>query len=104
MDWHELEKMKVADLRAMAKEKTELTGLSGLHKEDLVATLAKALGISKPHLVVDAGSQGSIKEQIRALKVKRQEALDARESNELKRVRKKIHRLRRKLRKEAHLT
>ena len=39
MDWHDLQKMKLNDLRELAKEKTTLEGLSGLHKPESWSTL-----------------------------------------------------------------
>ncbi len=104
MDWHELEKMKVTDLRELAKEKTELTGLSGLHKADLVEALADALGIDKPHKVAHGSEKTKIKQQIRALKVKRDEARDARDSEAFREYRHEIHKLRRNLRRMAKLS
>ena len=104
MDWHELEKMKVTDLREMAKEKLELTGTSGLHKSELVETLAKAMGIEKPHKVAQAGADKTkIKQQIRALKLKRSEALLSHDHGALHTTRHEIHKLKRKLRKMARL-
>jgi hypothetical protein len=104
MDWHDLMKMKVTDLRDLAKEKTELTGVSGMHKEDLVDALAQSLGIEKPHKVVEVAGKSAIKKQIRALKETRAEALEKKDRELLHRTRHKIHLLRRKLRKQAHLT
>jgi hypothetical protein len=105
MDWHELEKMKVTDLRELAKEKTELEGVTGLHKDQLVEELATVMGIEKPHKVIEAG-QGKrrIKAQIRELKVAREQALAAGNAQELRKLRRKIHGLKRRLRGMAHLT
>jgi len=58
MDWHELEKTKVAQLREMAKERLGLEGTIGMTKEQLVEALAKALNIEKPHKIVH-GAQRS---------------------------------------------
>jgi len=105
MDWHALEKMKVDDLREMAKEKTDLEGVTGLKKEDLVEALAAKLGIEKPHKVIEAGlGKRKIKAEIRALKEHRNSAVEAHDAKELKRVRRRIHGLKRKLRKLAHVT
>ena len=104
MDWHELEKMKVTDLREMAKEKLEITGVSGLHKDELVEKLAHALGIEKPHKVAVGGDKTKIKQQIRALKAQRAEALSAHDKEALHTTRHEIHKLKRKLRKMARLT
>ena len=72
MDWHDLMKMKVTDLRELAKEKTQLEGVSGLNKDDLVEALAGALGIPKPHKVIEQGKgKRRIKAELRALKTER---------------------------------
>ena len=82
--WEELHKMTVKKLREIAEEQgdhTELHGFLTMHHE--------VVGIDKT----------AVKAQIRALKVERDAALDAKDSVELKRVRRKIHRLKRKLHK-----
>lgn len=104
MDWHELEKMKVDDLRALAKEKLSLEGVTGLHKDDLVAKLAEAFGIPRPHKVVEGAEKGDLKARIRELKRQREQALGARDQSELARVRREIHRLKGRLRRRAHVT
>jgi len=105
MDWHELEKMKVEDLRNLAKEQTDIEGVTGLKKEDLVDALAAKLGIEKPHKVIEAGlGKRKIKAEIRALKQHRTAALETRDAGELRRVRRRIHGLKRKLRRLAHVT
>mgnify|MGYP001116324169 CR=1 FL=1 len=101
MDWHELEKTKVAQLREMAKEKLGLEGTSGMTKEHLVETLAKALNIEKPHKVVHGAQKTRVKQAIRALKAERLEAMEKGDKTALERTRQKIHRLRRDLRKMA---
>jgi Ni2+-binding GTPase involved in maturation of urease and hydrogenase len=101
MDWHELEKTKVAQLREMAKEKLGLEGTIGMTKEHLVEALAKALNIEKPHKVVHGAQKTRVKQEIRALKAVRVEAIEKGDRTALARARQKIHRLRRDLRKMA---
>ncbi len=101
MDWHELEKKKVTELREMAKEHTQLTGVSGMNKEHLVEALAHAMGIEKPHKVVHSAQKTKIKQEIRALKAERQDAIAKRDKATMESTREKIHRLRRKLRRMA---
>ena len=103
MDWHDLQKKKVDELREMAKEfGTE--GTSGLHKDEVVALVAKNLGIDKPHLVVEGLDTGSIKQKIRLLKGQVQEALAAKDRKAAKAKRRQIHSLKRRIHKAAHLT
>jgi len=104
MDWHELHKMKVSELREMAKEKLDMKGVSGLNKEQLVEALASALGIPKPHKVVEAATKGDIKAKIRKLKAKRLEASQKGDKKAKEFLRKQIHHLKRKLRSLAHVT
>jgi hypothetical protein len=106
MEFHELQKTRVADLREMMKEHLpEVTGVIGLKKEELVDHLADKLGIEKPHKHVAAGlGKRAIKAEIKELKVKRQAALEARDSDELKKYRRKIHRRKRRLRRMMNLS
>jgi len=104
MDWHELHKMKVTDLRELAKQKLEIEGVSGLHKDELVERLAHAMGIARPHKVVEKEGKTGIKQRIRALKVERDEALGAKDRERLHRVRRQIHGEKRKLHRMARVT
>lgn len=103
MDWHELEKKKVTELREMAKEQMNITGTSAMHKADLVEALAGALGIEKPHKVAHGKGKTEIKQRIRALKAQRDEAMGKHDSDTLHAARHEIHKLRRKLRRMARL-
>jgi hypothetical protein len=102
MDWHELAKKKVTELRELGHEKG-MQGTSAMTKDVLVEKLAELLGIDKPHLVADGEEKAKIKAKIRELKVKRQEALEAGDRVQLKRARRKINRLKRRIRRNAHL-
>jgi 16S rRNA C967 or C1407 C5-methylase (RsmB/RsmF family) len=106
MDFHDLQKTRVADLREMMKEHLpEVQGVVGLKKEELVDALADKLGIEKPHKHVAAGlGKRKIKAKIRELKVKREAALEAKDSDELKKYRRLIHREKRKLRRMMQLS
>ena len=103
MDWHELSKKKVTDLREIAKEKG-MVGATGYQKDELVSILAEHLGITRPHKVVDAADKAEIKAKIRELKVERAAALEAGDKEKLHQTRRQIHRLKRKVRKMAHLS
>ena len=100
MDYHDLQKTRVNDLREMMKEHSpDVVGVVGLKKEDLVDALAEKLGIEKPHKLVATGlGKRKIKAEIRELKVKRQAALEAHDGAELKKQRRAIHRRKRRLR------
>ena len=104
MDWHDLQKMKVNELRELAQEKTTLEGLSGLHKAELVEKLAEAMGIPRPHKVVEGADKTAIKQRIRVLKSERDAAIAAHDRDRLRRVRRQIHAEKRRLHRMAHLT
>ncbi len=100
--WEELHKMRVADLRDIAKdiEHEELQGFSTMHKEQLVPALCHALGIEDhAHHEVVGVNKTVIKQKIRALKKERDAALESKDTEKLKQVRRDIHHLKLKLRK-----
>jgi DNA-binding transcriptional MerR regulator len=101
--WETLHKMPVKKLREIAEElgdHEELHGFLTMHKENLVPALCHAFGIEDhAHHEVVGVDKAAIKAEIRELKKQRDEALDAKDSVQLKRVRRKIHRLKRKLHK-----
>lgn len=99
MNWHDLEKMRVQDLRKKAKElMPDLTGVIGMKKEELIAKIAENQGIEHPHKRVVGIDKKKIRDKINALKVKRQAALEAHDGEELKKQRRLIHRQKRRLR------
>ena len=100
MEYHDLQKTRVTDLREMMKEHLpEVTGVVAMKKDELIERLAEKLGIEQPHKHVAAGlGKRTIKAEIRELKAKRQAALEARDSAELKKYRRLIHRRKRRLR------
>lgn len=105
MDFHELQKTRIADLRNLAKEKCpDVKGVIGLKKEHLVDLLAERLGIEKPHKHIQAGlGKRAIKAQIRTLKAARLDALEKHDHEQLKKARRDIHRRKRRLRRLATL-
>ena len=106
MEFHDLQKSRVVDLREMMKEHLpEVKGITGLKKDELIEQLADKLGIEKPHKHVAAGlGKRAIKAEIRELKLKRQAALEAKEYDELKKFRRQIHRRKRRLRRMMDLS
>lgn len=104
MDWHELSKTKVDVLREMAKEKADVEATTALNKEQLIEVLAEAMGIERPHLVVEGIDKAKIKKKIRALKGDVAKAIEAKDRVMIKEKRREIHRLKRQIKKAAHLT
>ncbi len=100
--WEKLHKMRVADLREIAKEleHEELQGYTTMHKEDLVPALCHALDIEDhAHHEIVGLNKTAIKQKIRALKKERDAALESKDKDKLKDVRREIHHLKIKLRK-----
>ncbi|MDP2469798.1 MAG: hypothetical protein Q8W46_02980 [Candidatus Palauibacterales bacterium] len=101
--WEELHKTPVKRLREIAEElgeHEELHGYLTMHKEDLVPALCHVLGIEDhAHREIVGVNKSAIKARIRVLKARRDEALAAGDPVQLKRIRRKIHRLKRKLHK-----
>ena len=105
VDWHELAKHRVADLRDMMKKHApDVQGVLSWKKEQLVEEVAKILGIEKPHKVIAGLDKSAVKTKIKSQKGLRAQALEAKDPKQLKRARRKIHRLKRKLRRAASLT
>ena len=94
-----LKHMTVADLREIAKgiEHEAVQGYTQLNKEHLIVAISKALGIKHEHHDVVGVDKASIKARIRELKKKREEALAAHDHDQLKVVRRTIHRLKRQI-------
>jgi hypothetical protein len=100
--YEDLHGMTVAQLREVAEgiEHDALHGYSTMHKEELLPALCTALGIeAHEHHEVVGINKSKVKEQIRALKVERDQLVESGDSKQLKRVRRTIRRLKRKIRK-----
>ncbi len=99
--FEELKHQTVADLREIAKgiEHEAVQGYTQLNKEHLLVAISKALGIRHEHHDVVGVDKASIKARIKDLKKKRDEALAAHDRNQLKAVRRTIHRLKRQIHK-----
>ena len=104
MDYHELHKQAVGELREMAGEHEDLKGVTGMSKEKLIEVLCGKMGIEMPHKVVLGIDKSTIKAKIRELKKTRDEAIAAKDRERLKRTRREIHRLRHNLRRAMKIT
>ena len=97
-----LEKMTVKELREIAKEIPEITGVYGMNKAELYDAVRKAKGIEdKPVKTKADKSVRAIKKRIRAMKAERQAALEADDRKKAKIYRRRISRLKKKTRKTA---
>lgn len=99
--YEELHKMTIGQLREIAAgiEDDRLQGNSQLHKEQLLPVLCQVLGVeAHAHHEVVGVDKSKVKTEIRELKARREAALEARDTDELRRVRRRIHRLKGQLR------
>jgi hypothetical protein len=99
--YEELSKMTVAQLRDIAKdiEHEAVQGATQMNKEHLLPALCKALGIETHALHhVEGIDKPAIKAKIRLLKGQRNDAIKAGDHDQLRRVRRRVHRLKRRIR------
>ena len=98
--YDQLKHMTVAQLRELASgiEHDAIKGYTQLRKDEIIHGLSAALGLEEQvHHDVLGIDKRSIKARIKALKLERDAALAAHDSGQLKLVRRKIHRLKRKI-------
>jgi hypothetical protein len=100
MTYDELSEKTVGELREIAKglpEDKAVQGYSQLNKEHLLPLLAKALGIHVEHRIVGI-DKPAIKARMRELKKERNAALEARDPEKLREVRRRLHSLNHQIR------
>jgi hypothetical protein len=96
-----LDKMTVKELREVAKQLPEITGVHGMNKAELLSAIKAARGIKeKPKKKTDS-SILEIKQMIKALKAEREVALGNNDKKMAKIYRRRINRLKKKTRKAA---
>ena len=96
-----LEKMTATELRDVAKEIPEITGVHGMNKTELVSAIKKARGIEETAGKKNAGQVRELKKKIKELKAQQAAALEADDSRMAAIYRKRIIRLKKKTRKAA---
>lgn len=103
-----LAKMTVKELREVALKMGGIEGVTGMKKEQLLALIKKAKGIEdelakkkkrKPTKV--EGTVAELKQKIAALKKEKLEAQKAKDKTQIKVLRRRINRLKKKTRKAA---
>lgn len=105
MELKELRRLTIPKLRDLAKAETDLQGVVGMEKEELIKAIAKAKGIAYDETHKDTNAIHSIKHDIRELKKQKTELLtSSRDARKLKKVQRKIRRLKRLTRHLAHET
>ena len=98
MDLKELRKLPMPKLRDLAKQKTDLTGVGGMAKEELVKAVAAAENIPYDETHKDLNAVHAVKQDIRAL----QKLVAAAHSANAERA--KLRRLRRKIKLAKRVT
>lgn len=103
MDYQELEKMTVIKLREEAKKFPDVKGVSGMKKEELLRLLVEKLGIETPEKKKRSPEKPrdkrTLKSKITELKAEREAARAAKDSNRATLLRRRIHSLKRQVRK-----
>ena len=93
-----LEKMTVTDLREMAKEIPEISGVHGMKKQELIVAIKKSKGIVDEPVKKTDASLGEIKQRIKANKAQRQAAIEAKDKKMATIYKRRISRLKKKSR------
>lgn len=96
-----LDKMTVKELRDVAKEATDLTGVSGMNKPELISAIKKSKGIAEDEPGKNNTSVREIKQKIRELKVVKASAANENNLRMAKIYKKRIVRLKKQTRKAA---
>ena len=96
-----LDRLTAKELREIAKEIPEITGVHGMNKGELVAAIKQARGITDEAVSKSSGEIRDLKKKIRALKLQRQEALEAKDKKTATIYRRRIARLKKKTRRAA---
>ena len=96
-----LDKMTVKELKEVALELPEITGVHGMNKADLLSAIMQAKGIPEEKTRKKSGSIRELKKAARVFKLKRKEALEAKDAKAATIYRRKISRLKTKMRRYA---
>ena len=96
-----LEKMTVKELRELAKDIPGITGVHGMKKDELIVEIKKAKGIKDEPVKKGDASIADLKKKIKAFKVQRREALEAKDKKKATIFKRRISRLKKKTRRVA---
>jgi hypothetical protein len=99
--YHDLKLKTIQELRDIAKDVQHeaVQGFSQMNKDHLLPALCKALGIeTHEHHDVQGVDKPAIKAEMRVLKKRRDAALESHNHDNLKSIRRRIHRLNRQIR------
>jgi hypothetical protein len=96
-----VEKMTVKELREMAKEIPGIAGVHAMKKEELIVAIKDAKGIKTAPVKKADATIAVLKQKIKALKVERQAALEAKDRKMATIYKRRISRLKKKTRRAA---
>jgi len=96
-----LDRMTVKELKDIALEIPDITGVHGMNKTELLSAIKQAKGIVDETKKRKGGSNRELKKRIQELKAERESALQANDKKRAGIHRKKISRLKKRTRKAA---
>jgi hypothetical protein len=103
MELKELRKLPMPKLRDLAKQETDLKGVGGMEKEELIKAIAAAKGIPYDESTKDLNAIHAVKQDIHQLKKQKAELLTANgDRKKIKRIKRKVKLLKRLTRHLAH--
>ena len=103
MELKDLRKLPMPKLRDLAKAETDLKGVIGMEREELIKAIAAAMGIAYDETHKDLNAIHAVKADIRALNKQRAELMAANgDARKLKRMKRKVKLLKRLTRHLAH--
>jgi hypothetical protein len=107
MELKELRKLPMPKLRDLAKQETDLKGVIGMEKEELIKAIADAKGIAYEESTKDVSAIHAVKQDVQALKKQKAEILasspDRKKLKKIQRQVKVLKRLTRHLARDAKL-
>ena len=103
MEVKELRKLPMPKLRDLAKAETDLKGVIGMEKEELIKAVAQAMGIAYDESTKDLNAIHAVKADLRALKKQKAELIASNgDRKRIERVKRKVKLLKRLTRHLAH--
>ncbi len=96
MELKDLRKLPMPKLRDLAKQETDLVGVGGMEKEELIRAIAQAKGIAYDETTKDINAIHGVKHDIRQLKKEKAALLAANgDRRKIKRIKRKVKLLKR---------
>lgn len=96
-----LDKMTTKELKEIAKEISEITGMHGMNKQELLTAIKKSRGIEEKQRKKAGASIKALKQKINILKGSRAKALESQDKKTATVCRRRIARLKKKTRRAA---